>query len=97
METQEQKPFGITAKETDKPEYGELIKKEEIAGTPFKWITAEDKTFLTLGQYRLTGNIQTQQEITKITKTLKNTDWEIMCALIGAIVNQTIQTYKGEL
>jgi len=41
----------------------ELIKKEEIINTPFHVITTEGKSFGALGQYRLTENMGSPEEV----------------------------------
>lgn len=98
MKTQEQEQSGINAPETNKPNSGskELIKQTEIEGTPFKKIETENEMFIGIGNYRLTDKLN-EFEGDLLELELKRTNWKFMIAVIGAITNQTVLTYKGEL
>lgn len=101
METQEQKQSVTTVNETNSTNYSEnteLVKQREIKGTPFKMVELPDgKSILTLGQYRLTEPSDNEHELSTLESDLKNTNWQLMIAIIGAISNQTVMTYFAEI
>lgn len=84
------------SKETTKQESSELVKQEEIEGTPFKLVTTEKGAFIAMGQYRLT-EVQAEEELRKYVATMAEMNWEFITAVIGAITKQTILTFKGEI
>lgn len=93
----EQKHSGTNVNETNNSNSGEeLIKQTEIEGTPFKKIETAAGNWIALGQYRLTdliGDVELELKVME----LQRTDWQMMIAIIGAVTNQTVLTYKGEL
>lgn len=75
----------------------ELIKAIEIEGTPFKRILIDGKSFVSLGEYRVTEPTEDSFEAYEQDETLKKQDWKILIAVMGAIIDKTIQQYSLEL
>lgn len=92
METQEQKQYGTNAQETNNSNSGkeELIKTENIDGTPFTIITVENETRIALGQFAVTDNL-TEKEVINTVKQIKKQDWNFLIAVLGAITIQTVE------
>lgn len=86
-------PMGV--REIDKENYSERSVKQ-IGETPFIEVVEGGKRFIALGQYRLTEG-ESRAAVDKLIKRLTKEDWKFMIAVIGAITDQTIKTYKGEL
>lgn len=95
METKEEKQSYTGVSLTDKENSGN-VKTEQIGETPFVKITSDNENFIALGQYRLTSE-ETGESLEEIEKEIKAMNWKFMIAVIGAITNQTIQTYKNEI
>lgn len=81
-------------KETDNKN---SFKIEDIANSPFTKVSGGEEVFVALGQYRLTDETISRKEVDKLEAMIKKTDWRFLCAVIGAITKQTVDTYKGEL
>lgn len=92
METQEQEQYGTNVKETSNSSSSkeELIKTEEIEGTPFTIIRVEGETRIALGQFAVTETLTKEDEKKTIAK-IKKTDWNFMLAVLGAITIQTVE------
>lgn len=76
----------------------QLVKTEQIKETPFVWVPGDENAnegegFMALGQYKIWDNVTKKQCEVE----LDGINWEVMIAIIGAITDQTIRTYKGEL
>lgn len=71
----------------------ELIKRREIPNTPFIMITTEDKSFLTVGRYRVTPEFEHPYECEEY---LESHMWEIIFTLINCVqdayINATATT-----
>lgn len=77
----------LTTEERDrhKDNYNsELIKKTDVAGTPFTIITKENKSFLTLGQYRISDYFSDEQAV-RIE--LSENIWNIVINLITLLIS----------
>lgn len=96
METLDISNTGIDANEQNNSKSSELVKTEQIGKTPFVLVKREDENtgFVALGQYKLTEEGITMKGAETLTG---GEDWEFMIAVIGAITNQTIQTYLTEI
>lgn len=77
----------------------ELIKTEQIGETPFIMVSRENERFVTLGQHQLTDNLyeKEEKEVAKLIKKIKETDWEFLIAVIGAITTNIINRYQEEV
>lgn len=69
----------------------ELIEQKPIEGTPFTMITqtATGKSFLTIGQFRVTEETEKPEELIKLTKGVK---WNFLTNVMSVIV----ETYLNE-
>lgn len=97
-EIQDTLNIGIDAKEVNKENSSseEIIKTKQIGKTPFvlTMIDEEGKGCIAIGQYKLQDEPVTMKEAETITG---GEDWKFMIAVIGAITDQIVRTYKGEL
>lgn len=73
-------------KEEKKEEY--IIERDPVEGTPFTIITKEGKSFVTLGNTKLTQDYETKEEALD---RVQNEDWYFKCAVISAITEVTIE------
>lgn len=72
---------GTLTKETE-----ELIHEEEVPGTPFKIITAEGKSWIALGRYRISCKEHTPEELKE---KIYNMDYDFLINVIFAVVDMT--------
>jgi hypothetical protein len=70
----------------------ELIKRNEIEGTPFVKVEQDGHKFLTLGNYRITDVDITDEEIKKLTT---GQNWLFLTTVIGVIAEQ-VNKLKSE-
>lgn len=68
---------GTDKKNSSKNE--ELVKRKDIKDTPFEVITINDKSFGTMGQFRLTENLNSIKEVEK---ELKEITWNRLIQVI---------------
>lgn len=73
----------------------ELVKVEQIEGTPFITVVREGKGFIAIGQRRLTDELE-PYELEHKAKTIAETDWEFMVSVIGAVVEQCVEVKWDE-
>lgn len=77
-----------SANQTDKENSSELIKRLPIENTPFTMVVQENETFITLGQYKLSPDVE---NIEGVKKYLEENKWEITMALIAIIVKSELE------
>lgn len=73
----------------------ELVKVEQIEGTPFIKVIQEGKGFIAIGQRRLTDNLEVY-ELEHKAQTISELDWEFMISVVGAIVEQCVEVKWDE-
>lgn len=95
--TQEHELSGTNVNEIGNLESGknekneEMIEQTPIEGTPFTMITqtSTGKSFLTIGQYRVTEETSSKTELLKLTKGIK---WNFLTNVVSVVV----ETYLRE-
>lgn len=82
-------------KETHNKKSNSLITHEPIEGTPFAITGASDKGyFLRLGDYRLTQDYKTTEEVRKI---LHTEMWDILIKVIAIILEKNTQQITEDI
>lgn len=61
-----------------------LIEREQLEGTPFTLIKQEGKYFITIGNYQLTPQSDTEEEAINY---IQFNQWNIITALIDIMIN----------
>lgn len=80
MDQSERASTHMNALKTDKPELNsELIKREDVAESPFTVITTEEGSFGVMGQYRIT---EPHKNKGKVIKELKKITWNRIIQVI---------------
>lgn len=70
----------------------ELIKKNEVLGTPFTIITVEEGSFIAMGRYRLTDYLDEDQCMERIL----SKDWELIIQLVTILLNHQNPMQQNE-
>jgi hypothetical protein len=69
----------------------ELVEQKEIENTPFMAVRMEDKWFLTLGKYRLTEPLKTEEEVIE---SAKDATWERIMQVMKIMIIEEKQENK---
>lgn len=64
-----------------------LITREEIEGTPFTIVTNEGKSFLTMGKYKISEEMEKEE----IAIYMIENKWNIIVTIAGIIAEHTIK------
>lgn len=65
----------------------ELIQREKIEDTPFTLITMDGVSFLTLGKFRMSEELEATEENKQILiNKVKNKDWTLILDTVAALV-----------
>lgn len=67
----------------------ELIKQEEIAGTPFRRVTTEEGEFISLGIKRLT-ELESKEQIDEKIEELQKINWKFMLSVMSVLTQETV-------
>lgn len=73
--------------EMNKQEGTELIKRQDMEGTPFTIVKTEGKCFLTMGKYQ----ISEQMEEEDIALYLMENEWNIIVTIAGIIAEHVVK------
>lgn len=86
---QQARSFGLTnvSEKNNSGSNYELIKREQVEGTPFMIITTEHGSFIALGQYRITEDLKKEQ----LLQMIEDKDWTLYLAAASAITELTIK------
>lgn len=60
----------------------ELVKREQIEGTPFEIITTNKKHFIGMGSYRMTSEVENKEELIKM---IQDKEWSLIIQTISAV------------
>lgn len=78
---QQQESLNTTDKETS----SKLVEHVQIENTPFTVVRHEDKSYVMLGNYRLTEGMKT---IVEAEEDAKRFDWERIMQVIGVMIEE---------
>lgn len=65
------------------PNSSKLIEREQLDGTPFNLIKQENKYFITIGNYQLTPQYNTEEEAIQ---DIQYNQWNIIITLIDLLI-----------
>ncbi len=90
------KPLYTDVKTKDKENFSrneELVKRKDIKDTPFEVITINEKSFGTMGQFRLTENLDSVKEVEK---ELKKITWNRLIQVIMILEELKLNMNKNK-
>lgn len=74
-------------------ESSELVKREEVEGTPFIVVEKDSGVDIVMGRYIIKGGLRSKEEAMKA---IESKRWELIMAVIGIYVEEYVKIKEGE-